>query len=187
MESKILLIVDDDDGVREALRSVIEFLYEEHVHNGELDVLTAADGEEAVAACRTAMPALILMDVNMPGMDGIEAYYTIRDLCSGSKQGTTAETVRSRDTTDATIGTRPVNTVFLTGHAGSGGVRHRLEQAIEDGAHGYIFKPAMAADLKKTIDRFLSLGPEAGTQPRPEEIDPVDESEARQDSGILGE
>jgi len=146
MHSKILLLVDDDDGVREALRSVIEFLYEAHVHRGALDVLTAADGEEAVATCRSHLPALILMDVNMPGMDGIEAFYAIRDL--------------RPDT--------PVSTVFLTGHAGSGGVRLRLEQAIEDGAHGYIFKPVMAADLKKTIDQLLHFD-DVDDQVRPDD------------------
>ncbi len=45
----------------------------------EFDVITARNGEEAVRFARAELPDLILMDVNMPVMTGIEATRALRD------------------------------------------------------------------------------------------------------------
>lgn len=61
-----LLLVDDDEGVRAALAAALA---------GEgLDVITACDGREAMRLFVDECPDLVLMDVNMPGMNGWEAF-----------------------------------------------------------------------------------------------------------------
>jgi DNA-binding NarL/FixJ family response regulator len=65
-----VLIVDDQDLVRHGLRMILEL--------GGIEVVgEAADGAEAVAAVESLDPDVILMDVRMPGMDGVEATRTI--------------------------------------------------------------------------------------------------------------
>ena len=62
-----VLIVDDDTLVRAGLRLMIE-TQDDLVVAGE-----AADGDEAIALVRQLRPDVVLMDVRMPGIDGIEA------------------------------------------------------------------------------------------------------------------
>ncbi len=67
-----ILIVDDEPGV-------LEFL-EELVASRGHEVETAGSGQEAVAKARAWSPHLMLLDVRMPGMDGIEALVKIREF-----------------------------------------------------------------------------------------------------------
>jgi len=61
-----VLIVDDQDLVRHGLRMILEL--------GGIEVVgEAADGARAVAACTELSPDVVLMDIRMPGMDGVEA------------------------------------------------------------------------------------------------------------------
>jgi DNA-binding NarL/FixJ family response regulator len=61
-----VLIVDDQDLVRHGLKLILEL--------GGIEVLgEAADGAQAVASAASLRPDVILMDVRMPGMDGVEA------------------------------------------------------------------------------------------------------------------
>jgi DNA-binding response OmpR family regulator len=62
MPSKTILVVDDQANVRTLLR---DYLSEQGFH-----VVTAADGQEALYAARHERPALILLDIMMPEMDG---------------------------------------------------------------------------------------------------------------------
>ncbi len=69
-----VLICDDHDLFRHGLRMVLE------VEEGIEVVAEAADGEQAVAAVEELAPDVVLMDVRMPRMGGIEATRTIRQL-----------------------------------------------------------------------------------------------------------
>jgi DNA-binding NarL/FixJ family response regulator len=65
-----VLIVDDQDLVRHGLRMILEL--------GGIEVVgEAADGAQAVAAVESLRPDVVLMDVRMPVMNGVEATHTI--------------------------------------------------------------------------------------------------------------
>ncbi len=65
-----ILIVDDDPGVRELL--------EMYLTNEEFEVRAAASGPEALDAVKKRLPALVLLDIMMPGMDGYEVCRSLR-------------------------------------------------------------------------------------------------------------
>ncbi|BFL74013.1 response regulator transcription factor [Corynebacterium marquesiae] len=65
-----ILVVDDEQAVRESLRRSLRF-------NG-YEVLTANDGLEAVETVRAENPELVILDVMMPNMDGLEVCRTLR-------------------------------------------------------------------------------------------------------------
>jgi two-component system nitrogen regulation response regulator NtrX len=62
--AKRVLVVDDDPGIRDALRMILE--YEGYA------VSAAADGEQGLAELEANPPAAVLLDIKMPGMDGLE-------------------------------------------------------------------------------------------------------------------
>ena len=69
-----VLVVDDQEPFRAAMSAVVELT------DGFAVVGTVASGEESVVAARELAPDLVLMDVNLPGIDGIEATRQIRAL-----------------------------------------------------------------------------------------------------------
>jgi two-component system nitrogen regulation response regulator NtrX len=74
--SKTILIVDDEPSVREVLTGYFEHQYGPRGYTVE----TACDGAQALAAVRRRRPALILLDVEMPGMGGVEALRGVRAI-----------------------------------------------------------------------------------------------------------
>jgi two-component system KDP operon response regulator KdpE len=71
-EGRRILVVDDEPDLRDAVRVYLEM-------HGYI-VLQAADGVEAVDKVRTALPDAMILDVMMPGLDGIEALRQIRAI-----------------------------------------------------------------------------------------------------------
>ncbi|WP_052851848.1 response regulator [Streptomyces avicenniae] len=74
-----VLLVDDHQVVRRGLRTFLEV-------QGDIEVVgEAADGPTAVACAEELRPDVILMDVKMPGGDGIEALRTLRELSNPAR------------------------------------------------------------------------------------------------------
>jgi two-component system KDP operon response regulator KdpE len=73
MNAASILVVDDEPQIRRVMRSTLS-------SHGYV-IREAATGEEAVDAVRKERPDLILLDVNMPGIGGIEAAREIREMC----------------------------------------------------------------------------------------------------------
>jgi two-component system chemotaxis response regulator CheY len=71
------LVVDDSRVVRKVSRRILEEI--------GFDVAEAADGVEALAWCRAAMPEAILLDWNMPVMDGLEFLLQLRKEPGGDR------------------------------------------------------------------------------------------------------
>jgi len=94
----------------------------------------ASDGEEAVEACARVSYGLVLMDCQMPGMDGFEATAAIRELSS--------------DHNDMPI-------VAMTAHALQDDRRRVLDAGMDD----YLSKPVSLERLTRTLERWLTLEP----------------------------
>src|SRR5487761_2804026 len=72
---KTCLVVDDSSVIRKVARRILEGL--------EFDIVEAEDGEQALDACKRHLPDAILLDWNMPRMDGYEFLRSLRKLPGG--------------------------------------------------------------------------------------------------------
>lgn len=74
---KQCLVVDDSSVIRKVARRILEDL--------DFQITEAADGQQALNACRQSMPDAILLDWNMPVMDGLDFLQALRAEPGGSK------------------------------------------------------------------------------------------------------
>jgi CheY-like chemotaxis protein len=120
-----VLVAEDEPVNAEVRRAIL-------VHYG-IDVVMARDGEQAVAEHARQSFDLILMDCQMPGMDGFEATRRIRDakLSSG-------------------LARTPV--VALTAHAMAG----YREQCLQAGMDDYLGKPFPSVALDEILGRWIT-------------------------------
>jgi two-component system chemotaxis response regulator CheY len=74
---KTCLVVDDSSVIRKVARRILEGL--------EFEIAEAEDGEQALERCRDRMPDAVLLDWNMPKMDGYEFLRSLRRLPHGDR------------------------------------------------------------------------------------------------------
>ncbi len=72
---KSCLVVDDSSVIRKVARRILEGM--------EFQITEAEDGEQALGACQRELPDAILLDWNMPKMDGYEFLRSLRKLPGG--------------------------------------------------------------------------------------------------------
>jgi two-component system response regulator AlgR len=117
-----VLIVDDEPPARERLRRLLVDVEDVAV------VGEAGNGVEAVESCARLSPDVVLLDIRMPGMDGIEAARHLNSLED------------------------PPAVVFVTAHD-----EHALA-AFEAQALGYLLKPVRQEKLARAIQRAARVG-----------------------------
>jgi len=121
VKKKVLVIEDDEKNLR-LMEDLLEF-------NGYI-VIKAMDGKQGVDSVRTEKPDLILMDIQMPVMDGMEA----TKILKGDEE------------------TRDIPIIALTSYAMQGD-----EQRIrESGCDGYMTKPIDVKHFLKEVDQILN-------------------------------
>lgn len=101
------LVVDDSRVIRKVASRIIEDM--------GFDIAEAGDGMEALAWCRTVMPDVILLDWNMPVMDGVQFLKTLRAEPGGDKPNVIVCSVENEPA--------------------------RIAEALDAGADEYIMKP----------------------------------------------
>ena len=121
MESRTVLVVEDNEMNLKLVRTLLEM--------GKYRVIEAIDAEIAILLAREHRPDLILMDIQLPGIDGLSATRIIKD----------------------TAALKGIPIVALTSYAMEGDE----EKAAEVGCVGYIAKPIDTRNFLETISRFL--------------------------------
>jgi two-component system chemotaxis response regulator CheY len=119
-----ILIVDDSAAIRKILQRVLR---QTDLPIG--DVTEAGDGIEALAAIEKHKFGLVLSDINMPNMDGIQLLTRIKGMDS----------------------MKGVPIVMITTEGGQG----KVMEAVELGAAGYVRKPFTADQIKDKIGSLL--------------------------------
>ncbi len=119
-----VMIVDDHPVVRKGLASFLS-------HETDLEVVGLAEsGEQALELAATVHPDVVLMDLSMPGMGGIEA---------------------TRRLVETAPGTRVMMLTSFGGH-------ERMVEALKSGAVGYVVKDTAPADLLAALRSVAANG-----------------------------
>lgn len=118
---KTILVIEDNPVNLELVTDLLEV--------AGYDILQAGTAEEGIDTARSAQPDLILMDVRLPGMDGLTA----------------TGILKSEDAT------RHIPVIALTAQAMKGDE----EQALASGCDAYLSKPIDTRELPKVIGRVL--------------------------------
>ncbi|MFO8013941.1 MAG: response regulator [Phycisphaerae bacterium] len=119
MEAKPVLIVDDEKNIRQTLSQALESL--------DLETATAVNGEEALAQLEEKPFGLILLDLKMPGMDGMEVLRQVREM-------------------------RPdIKVIIITAY----GTVESAVEAMKLGAVDFIEKPFAPKDIRDLVQKVL--------------------------------
>ena len=125
-QARTILLVEDNEDNRIVYSTILR-------HSG-YSVLEANSGESGLELARTAHPALILMDIGLPGMDGFEA---------------TARLRRNEATRDIPV-------IALTAHT----LPEHRARALEVGCDGFLTKPVEPREVLATVRRHLDDRPD---------------------------
>ena len=116
-----VMITDDHVLIREGLKQLLEY-------DGSINVVSeAGNGKECLEKCKDVIPDILLLDINMPELNGLE----------------TLKLIRKRKL--------PIKVLILTVH----NEVEYLVNAIDIGIEGYILKDSEYAELKKAISTII--------------------------------
>ncbi len=119
-----ILLADDHETVREGLKVILNAQPDMEV------VAEASDGNAAISQATAFSPDIVVMDVTMPRLNGLQATAALRECCPG------------------------VRVLTLTRHADDG----YLQQLLRAGASGYVLKQSRASELLHAIRAVASGG-----------------------------
>ena len=114
----IILLVDDHALVRSGIKSMLDKQF------GMRVVAEASTGREAINNVKQHKPDVVIMDISMPDMNGIDATIEIKKLYPNTE------------------------IIVLTGHK----ERHLIDEILKAGASGYLLKDALYDDLEHAIE-----------------------------------
>lgn len=119
-----IIIADDHRILRDGIAAQLGV-------EGRYEVIAqAADGLEAVALCKQHHPDVIIMDLGMPQLNGIDATRQVREMCDGTK------------------------VLALSMHS----EQRYVADALQAGVAGYVLKDAAFEELERALDTVLSGG-----------------------------
>lgn len=116
-----ILIVDDDAKTRKLLRAMLQ--------NSGYEIIEAENGEQGIKLAKENIPDLILMDIEMPVMDGMSAFKVIR----------------------ADESTKNIPVIALTSYAMKGD----KEKFLAEGFDNYISKPIDVKEFLKIVKKHI--------------------------------
>ena len=125
----------------------------------DVDLVFASDGQEGLDAARKDKPSVILLDVTMPVMDGVECLAKLK--------------------ADPELKSIPV--IMLTAEAG----KENVIKIAQMGAQDYIVKPVVDEVVVERVSRFIKLNPKAAPAPTPVAVVPKKEKKATDPFKIL--
>jgi DNA-binding response OmpR family regulator len=128
-DAPLVLVADDEEDIR----ALVAF----RLDRAGYDVITAADGEEALTLATTRLPDLIVLDMMMPKANGLEVTRSLRGL-------------------DAT---KDIPVILLTARAQEADVASGFEAGVDD----YVKKPFSPKDLQLRVQALLERRPAAAT------------------------
>lgn len=119
--SKTILACDDQDLMRKLVSGVLRQM--------GYEVVTAENGEECLETLKTLKPDLVILDVDMPGIDGFETCKQIK----------------------ATLPHVTCPIIFLTGRRDKGDVK----QALAAGGNDFLIKPFQPKMLEQRVEKWI--------------------------------
>jgi len=122
MGNGTILVIEDNALNMKLVRSLLRI--------GKYDIIEAKDAEKGIQLVREHRPDLILMDIQLPGMDGLNATRLIKD--------------------DPSL--KDIKIIALTSYAMDGDET----KALKAGCDGYIVKPIDTKNFLSTIEHFLN-------------------------------
>lgn len=131
MESRTFLVVDDSATIRQLLTLTLR----KFNGGGQLKIIEATDGREALEKVRMAHYDLVLTDIKMPNMDGLEFLNRVRNELENK--------------------TLPIVIISTKGE------EEDVARGMALGATAYLTKPVSAPKLLETIGRILGQGEQA--------------------------
>ena len=113
-----ILVIEDEAGIRRLIKKTLESDYEIHL---------AADGQEGLTQVQAVKPDLILLDIQMPGLDGLSVLRKLR----------------------ADEATKSIPVVIVSVH----GETQMMAESQRAGAVDHLIKPFHIDDLRKVVHR----------------------------------